>query len=73
MPEKSTNTTAHSLSKNKPADAPHLDAQMFSEKITKEKAAILGIEGFLLKPVIKADLAAKVRSVLDNQYQGRRT
>ena len=37
----------------------------FSERINKEKAADIGIRGFLMKPVIRSKLAAMVRQVLD--------
>ncbi len=37
----------------------------FSERINKEKAAAIGIKGFLMKPVIRSKLAAMVRQVLD--------
>ena len=37
----------------------------FSERINKEKAEAIGVEGFLMKPVIKSELAKKVREVLD--------
>lgn len=37
----------------------------FSERINKEQAESFGIKGFLMKPVLKSDLAQEVRSVLD--------
>ncbi len=37
----------------------------FSERINAQKAAALGIKGFLMKPVIRSELAAMVRKVLD--------
>ncbi len=37
----------------------------FSERINKEKAAAMGITGFLMKPVIRSKLAEMVRQVLD--------
>ncbi len=37
----------------------------FSERINKDKAAAIGIKGFLMKPVIRSKLAAMVRQVLD--------
>ena len=37
----------------------------FSELISREKAEALGIKGFLLKPVLRKDLAGIIRSVLD--------
>jgi two-component system, cell cycle sensor histidine kinase and response regulator CckA len=39
----------------------------FSEKIDAEQAASLGIQGFLMKPVVLKELAAMVRKVLDER------
>jgi len=38
----------------------------FSEKISPEKADIIGIKGILMKPVVRSDLANLIREVLDN-------
>jgi len=38
----------------------------FSEIMSGEKAASLGIKGFLLKPVVMKDFAQKIREVLDS-------
>lgn len=40
-------------------------ASLEKEPISKEKEAPLGIEGFLLKPIVIKDLAKKIRKVLD--------
>lgn len=37
----------------------------FSEFVSKEQALSMGIKGFLMKPVVKADIANEVRRVLD--------
>jgi len=37
----------------------------FSETMSEEKAASLGIKGFLLKPIVMKDLSQKIREVLD--------
>jgi CheY-like chemotaxis protein len=37
----------------------------FNEDITEEKALEMGIQKFIMKPVIKNDLATTIRSVLD--------
>ncbi len=37
----------------------------FSDLMNEEKAAALGIQGYILKPVIKGEIALKVREVLD--------
>ncbi len=42
----------------------------FSEKITKEKAEALGIDGFLMKPIVKSELSQKVRAALDSKKNG---
>ncbi|MFZ2447884.1 MAG: response regulator [Syntrophobacteraceae bacterium] len=39
----------------------------FSEKMDREKAKSLGIQGFLMKPVVLKELAVMVRSVLDER------
>ncbi|MCP3940219.1 MAG: response regulator [Desulfobacteraceae bacterium] len=37
----------------------------FSERINKEQAEMIGVKGFLMKPVVKVDMAQMVRKVLD--------
>jgi len=37
----------------------------FSEKMSPERAKSLGIDGFLMKPIIRNDLTQKIRTVLD--------
>jgi len=37
----------------------------FSERMNKEQAEMLGVKGFLMKPVLKSDMAQMVRNVLD--------
>ncbi|MBU8910114.1 MAG: response regulator, partial [Desulfobacterales bacterium] len=39
----------------------------FSETMSEEKAAALGINGFLLKPIVMKDLSHKIREVLDKK------
>ncbi len=48
-------------------DIPVLLCTGFSETMFEEKAASLGIKGFLLKPIVMKDLARKIRELLDNQ------
>lgn len=48
------------------ADMPIIICTGFSEKINEEKAKIIGASGFLMKPVVKSDLAQMVRNVLDD-------
>jgi len=39
----------------------------FSERINKEQVETIGVKGFLMKPVIKSDMAQMVRKVLDEE------
>lgn len=39
----------------------------FSERISEEKAASLGIKGLLMKPIVMRDFAQKIREVLDEK------
>ena len=39
----------------------------FSEGMSKERAAMLGIKGFLMKPMVLKDLSKIVREVMDNK------
>jgi len=48
------------------ADIPILLCTGFSETMSEEKAASLGIKGFLLKPIVMKDLSQKIREVLDS-------
>jgi CheY-like chemotaxis protein len=47
------------------SDIPILLCTGFSETISEEKAASLGIKGFLLKPIVMTDLFQKIREILD--------
>lgn len=46
-------------------DIPVLLCTGFSETMSEEKATSLGINGFLLKPIVMKDLSHKIREVLD--------
>ncbi len=46
-------------------DMPVILCTGFSETISEEKAASLGIKGFLLKPIVMEDLCLKIRDILD--------
>jgi signal transduction histidine kinase len=46
-------------------DIPVLLCTGFSESISSEKAASLGIKGFLMKPIVIKDLSEKIREVLN--------
>jgi len=47
------------------SDIPILLCTGFSETMSEETAASLGIKGFLLKPIVMKDLSQKIREVLD--------
>ncbi len=47
------------------SDIPIILCTGFSETMSEEKAAYLGLKGFLLKPIILQDLSLKIREVLD--------
>jgi len=47
------------------SDIPIILCTGFSEMMSKEKAAALGIKGFLMKPVVMKDLSSIIRYVLD--------
>jgi len=46
-------------------DLPVILCTGFSEKITKEKAEAMGIKAFVLKPLLKEEMAHTIRMVLD--------
>jgi PAS domain S-box-containing protein len=49
------------------SDIPVILCTGFSEIMTKEKAADLGIKGFLMKPVLMIELSNVIRKVLDDK------
>jgi CheY-like chemotaxis protein/anti-sigma regulatory factor (Ser/Thr protein kinase) len=46
-------------------DIPMIICTGFSEKISGLKASTMGIRGYVMKPVVKSELAKKIREVLD--------
>nr|WP_319493481.1 ATP-binding protein [uncultured Desulfobacter sp.] len=64
MPELTGDKLAKKVLAIRP-DIPILLCTGFSEKIDKQKADQLGIKGFLMKPVVKSDMARMVRQILD--------
>ncbi|MBW2435388.1 MAG: response regulator [Deltaproteobacteria bacterium] len=64
MPRMSGDELARKLLDVKP-DIPVILCTGFNEDITEEKALEMGIQKFIMKPVIKNDLATTIRSVLD--------
>ncbi|MCK5837054.1 MAG: response regulator, partial [Desulfobacula sp.] len=65
MPNMPGDKLSAELTKIRP-DIPILLCSGFSETMSKEKAASLGIKGFLLKPIVMKDLTQKIREVLDD-------
>jgi len=47
-------------------DIPIIICTGFSDRMNPDQANAMGIKGFLMKPVVKAELAAFVRKVLDD-------
>ena len=64
MPNMTGDKLAKEIMEFRP-DLPIIICTGFSERINQEKAETFGIKGFLMKPVVKSDLAQMVRKVLD--------
>ena len=47
------------------SDIPIIICTGFSEKISADKATAMGIRGYVMKPIVKSELAKKMREVLD--------
>ncbi len=66
MPNMSGDKLSVKINKIRPG-IPVLLCTGFSETMSEEKATSLGINGFLLKPIVIMDLSCKIRDVLDNK------
>ncbi len=66
MPNISGDKLASEVIKIRP-DIPVILCTGFSERMPEGKATSLGIRGFLMKPVVKSDLANTIREVLDGK------
>ncbi|WP_300457625.1 ATP-binding protein [Desulfobacula sp.] len=64
MPNLPGDKLSAELTKIRP-DIPVLLCTGFSETMSEEKAASLGIKGFLLKPIVMTELSQKIREILD--------
>lgn len=64
MPDMTGDRLSKEILSIKP-DTPIIICTGFSERINKEQAELLGVKGFLMKPVVKSDMAKIVRKVLD--------
>ena len=51
-------------------DIPVILCTGFSYQINDEKSKALGIQGFVMKPVVMRELAETIRKVLDNSEEG---
>ena len=52
------------------ADIPVVLCTGYSDKIKEDSARAIGVRGFVMKPILMADLARAVRSALDNDSPG---
>jgi len=66
MPQMTGDKLAMELMKVRP-DIPVILCTGFNEKITKERAEAMGIKAFLMKPLLKEEMAHKIRKVLDRE------
>jgi PAS domain S-box-containing protein len=64
MPNMTGDQLADKMNEIRP-DLPVIICTGFSERINGERAKAIGVKGFLMKPVIKSELAKIVREVLD--------
>jgi len=66
MPNMTGEHLAGEITKIRPA-IPVILCTGFSEMMSEEKAKSLGIEGFLMKPVVMKDLSNMIRKVVDKE------
>jgi signal transduction histidine kinase/ActR/RegA family two-component response regulator len=64
MPNMTGDQLAKKMLSIKP-DMPVIICTGFSERMSREKAAAIGVVGFLMKPVAKTEMAKMVRNMLD--------
>ncbi|MBW1939018.1 MAG: PAS domain S-box protein [Deltaproteobacteria bacterium] len=64
MPNMTGDKLAGELMKIRP-DIPVILCTGFSERISKERAKTMGIKAFLMKPVVRREIAETIRKVLD--------
>ncbi len=68
MPYLSGDNLAEELLKIRPA-LPIIICTGYSELISPEKAKQIGIKGFLMKPIVKTELATMLRKVIDAKHR----
>lgn len=64
MPDMTGDQLSKDILSLKP-DTPIIICTGFSERINKERAEMLGVKGFLMKPVGKSEMAQMIRKILD--------
>ena len=64
MPNMTGDRLARELTAIRPG-IPIIICTGFSERLNQEKAAAIGVKEFLMKPIVKSELAKTVRKVLD--------
>lgn len=64
MPNMTGDQLAYEIRQIRP-DIPIIICTGFSERINKEKAEEIGVNGFLMKPIGKSDMAQMIRKILD--------
>lgn len=68
MPNMTGIQLAQELKKIRP-DLPVILCTGFSDQINAEQSEAMGLQGFVMKPVIKTEIATKIRRVLDKSSQ----
>ncbi len=68
MPHMTGADLAQELMRIKP-NIPIILCTGFSAKIDDQKASAMGIRAFVLKPIVKREIAATIRKVLDQTVQ----
>lgn len=68
MPNMTGDKLAEALNAVKPG-IPVIICTGFSEKMSPERAMASGVKGFLMKPVVKSDMARMVRKVIDQSKE----
>ena len=68
MPHMTGDELAGELMRIRP-EIPIIICTGFSEKLTEEKAGEIGIRAFVMKPLLKAEIAKTIRQVLDQEIE----
>ena len=70
MPNMTGDQLAYEIRQIRP-EIPIIICTGFSERINKENAQEIGVNGFLMKPIVKSEMAKMVRKVLDKYSHTR--